>query len=188
MDVAGRNVLLASDVAAGDPAATARSVRLSDFGLTAPFGDTAPVVSIPWSPPESILAPHDQRRASGAHDVWSLGCVCVECLTGHVPWHHLYDGSGFASLKSWMEEIIRSVGGGGAPPRPDVCNDSDVAGRAGILPSNTVFVEIISRAGSRLQPCVSGQRLAPPGLRSIVLIAQLCSWGGDPITEPPPLA
>lgn len=124
LDVAARNVLLATaaavDVgwpAASDAAPVAAAVRLSDFGLTAPFGAPCPVVSIPWAPPESIAAGSDGRRSSAAHDVWGIGCVFVECITGQPPW--------FAeSLKAqqpseWMDTIIAAHSSGQTLPTPD---------------------------------------------------------------------
>lgn len=120
MDVAGRNILLSAPLKEVDARAVAASCRLSDFGLAARFGAPAPLVSIPWSPPESVAAAHSARVATAAHDVWGIGCVCVECLSGDPPWYALYvqsksEGRG---LRGWMDSVIDVLHRGDALPEP----------------------------------------------------------------------
>ncbi|KAL4319591.1 hypothetical protein GQ457_18G018110 [Hibiscus cannabinus] len=48
------------------------SLRIGDFGFQG---------SVPYMSPESILG-----DVTGALDVWSLGCVVVQMITGRLPW------------------------------------------------------------------------------------------------------
>lgn len=134
MDVAGRNVLLHSDPPAIADAVAA-ACRLSDFGLAAPFGTPSPVVSIPWAPPEGILAGPAGRVASAPHDVWGIGCVGVDCLTGRAPWWSLRSEPPQpgrpreGGTRGWIAAVAAAVERGATPQRPQAA----VSGGAGEL-------------------------------------------------------
>ncbi|KAK8625162.1 hypothetical protein V6N13_090038 [Hibiscus sabdariffa] len=61
------------------------SLKIGDFGLAKQVGVSKVKYgfqgSVPYMSPESILG-----DVSGALDVWSLGCVVVEMITGRLPW------------------------------------------------------------------------------------------------------
>ncbi|KAG8716348.1 hypothetical protein FRC09_015862 [Ceratobasidium sp. 395] len=78
-DIKGANILTNKD----------GTVKLADFGVaTTPAGalnDAAVVGSPYWMAPEVI----EQSGATTASDVWSVGCVVIELLEGHPPYHFL---------------------------------------------------------------------------------------------------
>ncbi|QRW06434.1 kinase domain protein [Ceratobasidium sp. AG-Ba] len=78
-DIKGANILTNKD----------GTVKLADFGVaTTPTGalnDAAVVGSPYWMAPEVI----EQSGATTASDVWSVGCVVIELLEGHPPYHFL---------------------------------------------------------------------------------------------------
>ncbi|KAF9005467.1 hypothetical protein BDQ17DRAFT_1353150 [Cyathus striatus] len=77
-DIKGANLLTNKD----------GTVKLADFGVAAKTGGTADaaVVGSPyWMAPEVI----EQSGATTASDVWSVGCVVIELLEGHPPYHTL---------------------------------------------------------------------------------------------------
>lgn len=64
------------------------TVKLADFGVAAKTGgvqDGAVVGSPYWMAPEVI----EQSGATTASDIWSVGCVVIELLEGHPPYHTL---------------------------------------------------------------------------------------------------
>ncbi|KAJ3518372.1 hypothetical protein NMY22_g13713 [Coprinellus aureogranulatus] len=64
------------------------TVKLADFGVAAKTGgvmDAAVVGSPYWMAPEVI----EQSGATTASDIWSVGCVVIELLEGHPPYHNL---------------------------------------------------------------------------------------------------
>ena len=69
---------------------SARTRRPTTTGVTLPGANPA-MQSLQGTPmymsPEVIKG--ETRGRHGAMDVWSLGCVVLECATGVRPWHHL---------------------------------------------------------------------------------------------------
>ncbi|KAF8208416.1 hypothetical protein K438DRAFT_1812186 [Mycena galopus ATCC 62051] len=77
-DIKGANILTNKD----------GSVKLADFGVasnTTSVNDGAVVGSPYWMAPEVI----EQSGATTASDIWSVGCVVIELLEGHPPYHTL---------------------------------------------------------------------------------------------------
>ncbi|KAF6756014.1 hypothetical protein DFP72DRAFT_895915 [Ephemerocybe angulata] len=77
-DIKGANILTNKD----------GTVKLADFGVAAKTGgvmDAAVVGSPYWMAPEVI----EQSGATTASDIWSVGCVVIELLEGHPPYHNL---------------------------------------------------------------------------------------------------
>lgn len=63
------------------------AVRLADFGVSTTVASTdLSVVGSPyWMAPEVV----EQRGANSASDIWSLGALVIELLTGKPPYHTL---------------------------------------------------------------------------------------------------
>ncbi|KAL1746839.1 hypothetical protein HDZ31DRAFT_33179 [Schizophyllum fasciatum] len=78
-DIKGANLLTNKD----------GTVKLADFGVASTATSTAnndAVVGSPyWMAPEVI----EQSGATTASDIWSVGCVVIELLEGHPPYHTL---------------------------------------------------------------------------------------------------
>ncbi|KAF9468656.1 hypothetical protein BDZ94DRAFT_686290 [Collybia nuda] len=79
-DIKGANILTNKD----------GTVKLADFGVassttTGGVSDDAVVGSPYWMAPEVI----EQSGATTASDIWSVGCVVIELLEGHPPYHTL---------------------------------------------------------------------------------------------------
>ncbi|GAA6058273.1 hypothetical protein JCM3770_004335 [Rhodotorula araucariae] len=77
-DIKGSNILATKE----------GSIKLADFGVATRVGgapDSAVVGSPYWMAPEVV----DQSGASPASDIWSLGALVVELLTGKPPYHFL---------------------------------------------------------------------------------------------------
>lgn len=79
-DIKGANILTNKD----------GTVKLADFGVAsnttgAGVSDDAVVGSPYWMAPEVI----EQSGATTASDIWSVGCVVIELLEGHPPYHTL---------------------------------------------------------------------------------------------------
>ncbi|KAF7297578.1 Cytokinesis protein sepH [Mycena kentingensis (nom. inval.)] len=77
-DIKGANLLTNKD----------GTVKLADFGVaanTTSVNDGAVVGSPYWMAPEVI----EQSGATTASDIWSVGCVVIELLEGHPPYHTL---------------------------------------------------------------------------------------------------
>lgn len=74
-DIKGANILVGLDC----------KVKLTDFGCSKRTEDVAAVTlrgSVPWMAPEVVL----QKGSGKPADVWSLGCVVVEMVSGTQPW------------------------------------------------------------------------------------------------------
>lgn len=179
-DVKPSNVLVA-------PGATPEGkdhAYLADFGLTKRLTDQGSrsddgqlMGTIDYCAPEQITGDEIDGRA----DVYSLGCLLVECLTGEPPFQGRSD---IAVLFSHLEE---------APPR--------VSERRPELPSATdpVIAKALAKdPDDRYQTCqnlVSEARralglmptkrrlLRVPVLASIVALALLAAWLGSTITQ-----
>jgi len=83
-DVKPANILVVADVSPGGP----DRVYLTDFGLTRRAASTSGMTrtgqfvgTIDYVAPEQI----EGRPADAAADIYSLGCVLYQCLTGRVP-------------------------------------------------------------------------------------------------------
>ncbi|KAF7767933.1 hypothetical protein Agabi119p4_7176 [Agaricus bisporus var. burnettii] len=78
-DIKGANILTNKD----------GTVKLADFGVassvTAGAANAAVVGSPYWMAPEVI----EQSGATTASDIWSVGCLVIELLEGHPPYHDL---------------------------------------------------------------------------------------------------
>lgn len=63
----------------------------SATGLPGVPGVGMPMTSLTGTPmymsPEVIKS--DRRSRKGAMDIWSMGCVVLECVTGRKPWSNL---------------------------------------------------------------------------------------------------
>lgn len=44
---------------------------------------------------------NDKRGRHGAMDVWSLGCVILECATGRKPWSSTFDNEWYVFTTPW---------------------------------------------------------------------------------------
>lgn len=66
----------------------ARSRRGPDLETAAAGGMNNSLTGTPmYMSPEIIK--NDKRGRHGAMDIWSLGCVVLECATGRKPWSNL---------------------------------------------------------------------------------------------------
>ncbi|KAJ7572185.1 kinase-like domain-containing protein [Mycena floridula] len=79
-DIKGANILTNKD----------GTVKLADFGVassttTGAVSNDAVVGSPYWMAPEVI----EQSGATTASDIWSVGCLVIELLEGHPPYHTL---------------------------------------------------------------------------------------------------
>ncbi|GAA5977680.1 hypothetical protein JCM11641_001376 [Rhodosporidiobolus odoratus] len=77
-DIKGSNILATKE----------GSIKLADFGVATRVGgpsDSAVVGSPYWMAPEVV----DQTGATTSSDVWSLGALVIELLTGKPPYHFL---------------------------------------------------------------------------------------------------
>ncbi|GAA6017250.1 hypothetical protein JCM10207_003660 [Rhodosporidiobolus poonsookiae] len=77
-DIKGSNILATKE----------GSIKLADFGVATRVGgpaDSAVVGSPYWMAPEIV----DQSGATTASDIWSLGALVIELLTGKPPYHFL---------------------------------------------------------------------------------------------------
>ncbi|GAA5962208.1 hypothetical protein JCM3765_003898 [Sporobolomyces pararoseus] len=77
-DIKGSNILATKE----------GNIKLADFGVATRVGgpsDSAVVGSPYWMAPEVV----DQSGATTASDIWSLGALVIELLTGKPPYHFL---------------------------------------------------------------------------------------------------
>ncbi|GAA5904546.1 serine/threonine-protein kinase [Sporobolomyces salmoneus] len=77
-DIKGSNILATKE----------GNIKLADFGVATRVGgpsDSAVVGSPYWMAPEVV----DQTGATTASDIWSLGALVIELLTGKPPYHFL---------------------------------------------------------------------------------------------------
>ncbi|GAA5958813.1 hypothetical protein JCM10213_006249 [Rhodosporidiobolus nylandii] len=77
-DIKGSNILATKE----------GSIKLADFGVATRVGgpsDSAVVGSPYWMAPEVV----DQTGATTSSDIWSLGALVIELLTGKPPYHFL---------------------------------------------------------------------------------------------------
>lgn len=77
-DIKGANLLLSAD----------RTIKLADFGVAASLVDVdgANAVGTPyWMAPEVI----ELRPSTTSSDIWSVGCVVIELLTGKPPYFNM---------------------------------------------------------------------------------------------------
>ena len=114
-DVKPGNILLASEPGA-EPGSSAEHVYLSDFGLSKHTADQRTLTeagqflgTIDYVAPEQI----EEGPIDGRVDVYSLGCVLYECLTGEVPYRR---ESKMALLYAHLQEPPPSA----AALRPDL--------------------------------------------------------------------
>jgi YVTN family beta-propeller protein len=154
-DVKPSNALVA--VESGD-----EHVYLADFGVTEhttarcePSASGQMVGSVDYVAPEQIRGGEVDGRA----DLYSLGCVLYECLTGEVPFRRCTD---VATLYAHLED---------EPPRPSAC-------RSDVMPAMDAVVaramakdpagrwqtgEALARAArGALEPRTAGRRLRAP--------------------------
>ncbi|ORY78918.1 hypothetical protein BCR35DRAFT_325387 [Leucosporidium creatinivorum] len=83
-------------------------IKLADFGVathTSSLSTSAVVGSPYWMAPEIV----DQSGATTSSDIWSLGALVIELLTGKPPYHHLDP----------MPALFRIVNDPDGPPIPE---------------------------------------------------------------------
>ena len=187
-DVKPSNVL----VAVGDDGS--EHVYLADFGLTQTFDSPeAARESITLSGSSDYVSPEQIRgtRADRASDLYALGCVAYECLTGEVPFPR---HSEMEVLVAHMNEV---------PPRPSTVNQA-LPGRLDDVIARVMAKEPDRRYGSATElidsiqeACVPQRRrggrfaAVPAAVAAIVVIAAvvpavLLTRGGD--TQPVAIA
>jgi serine/threonine protein kinase len=94
-NVKASNVLLRPD---------ADAAALSDFGLHQLFAaSTAAARGGGYRAPEAV----DARRLTYKSDVYSLGVLLLELLTGKSPSHASLEGDGTLDLPRWVQSVVR---------------------------------------------------------------------------------
>ena len=90
--------------------------------------------SIYWMAPEVAKG----KGYSAKVDIWSLGCLLLEMLTGQQPWHGV------------KTNIILLLGNGQSPPIPDTVSPMarDFLDKCFIVYSPFCFIEETNRKGS----------------------------------------
>ncbi|XP_071955279.1 mitogen-activated protein kinase kinase kinase 4-like isoform X2 [Antedon mediterranea] len=110
-DIKGANIFLSSD----------GHLKLGDFGSAIKLstrhtlpGEVSEYLGTPaYMAPEVIKQSEKKEGYGRASDIWSIGCVGIEMLTGKRPWHeykHEYN-------------IVYKVGDGAIPKIPDTASD-----------------------------------------------------------------
>jgi len=67
--------------------------------------------SLFWSAPEVIMRKSQGKPA----DIWSVGCVIIEMLTGKHPWYNYHND---------VDEFTRQISSGALPPLPEGISDA----------------------------------------------------------------
>ena len=52
---------------------------------------------------------NNKRGRHGAMDIWSLGCVVLECATGRKPWSNLDNEWSVVTWLSWVPRMMLTV-------------------------------------------------------------------------------
>eukprot|EP00359_Climacostomum_virens_P004884 CAMPEP_0204910558 /NCGR_PEP_ID=MMETSP1397-20131031/9051_1 /ASSEMBLY_ACC=CAM_ASM_000891 /TAXON_ID=49980 /ORGANISM="Climacostomum Climacostomum virens, Strain Stock W-24" /LENGTH=380 /DNA_ID=CAMNT_0052080765 /DNA_START=176 /DNA_END=1318 /DNA_ORIENTATION=+ len=111
-DIKGANLLVARD----------GTVKLSDFGCSKKYEDpvnqsemlTSVRGSLPWMAPEVLKQSGYGRKA----DVWSIGCLTLEMLTGRQPW---------PAFDNHIEAIMKIAMSNDLPEIPDTLSAEAVS-------------------------------------------------------------
>ncbi|CAO1633652.1 unnamed protein product [Parajaminaea phylloscopi] len=140
-----RNVVHRDIKAANVLALADGSIKLADFGLAIEAGQrkiqgTEVVGSPYWMAPEVV----QQQGSTPASDIWSVGCLVYELLTGHPPYHAL------EPLSALFNIVTK-----GPPPLPD-----DLDAQIGDFLRRCFESEPVKRATAR-------QLLCHPWLRDL---------------------
>ncbi|PWZ33466.1 putative inactive receptor kinase [Zea mays] len=93
-NVKASNVLLRPD---------ADAAALSDFGLHQLFAASTAARAGGYRAPEAV----DARRLTYKSDVYSLGVLLLELLTGKSPSHASLEGDGTLDLPRWVQSVVR---------------------------------------------------------------------------------
>ncbi|NP_001146031.1 Probable inactive receptor kinase At2g26730 precursor [Zea mays] len=93
-NVKASNVLLRPD---------ADAAALSDFGLHQLFAASTAARGGGYRAPEAV----DARRLTYKSDVYSLGVLLLELLTGKSPSHASLEGDGTLDLPRWVQSVVR---------------------------------------------------------------------------------
>ncbi|KAG1723357.1 kinase-like domain-containing protein [Suillus paluster] len=114
-DLTGNNVLIGSD----------RTAYLADFGLSGTLTKLPGMTylakmslhpgALRWAAPELLSVEQSASAVTTQSDIYSLGSIMLQVLTGNVPWHQLTN-----DFAIWLKVI-----GGERNPRPDPCYVTD---------------------------------------------------------------
>lgn len=121
-DIKASNVLVSTD----------GQVRLSDFGCAGqlPSADVELRGSVLWTAPEVIK----HGAYSTLSDVWSLGCLVIEVLTGLGPWGGRHWDNEFSAIyEIGVNDITPQIPAGVSGPLQDllgICLERDPTRRA----------------------------------------------------------
>lgn len=112
-------------------------VKLSDFGASKYIEDRIEMNrslkgSPYWIAPEVAL----RTGHSCAADIWSVGCVLIEMLTGNPPWSNISKNS---------KEVLKIVANTKYPPQLP----------SGVSPSCTEFMDMCLKIDYRLRPTIN---------------------------------
>jgi eukaryotic-like serine/threonine-protein kinase len=87
-------------------------VKLLDFGICRAPLDADALGSLPYSSPELMRAKPD---IDGRTDIWSLGCVLYECLSGVTPFHAVSSTQVCAAVLEGEPELLSQLVPGVVP-------------------------------------------------------------------------